>query len=148
MARVELYWNPFDQGDPGPLIDVSIMNSRDVIEAGRAIGFEYPEPRPMRALLDTGASITVISKVWANTCKLFHTNEGSEITSLGATQHCGEHAGAISFPGTDLRPFDPARIVSAVFPKERFYAIIIGRDILRNWVISFDGRSNRVTITD
>jgi len=102
----------------------------------------------MRALLDTGASITVISKVWANTCKLFQTNEGSEITSFGGIQRCGEHAGAVSFPGTDLRPLDPTRIVSAVFTQERSYAIVIGRDILRNWVITFDGRSNRVTITD
>lgn len=148
MARVELYWDPFDQADPGPCIDVSVMNSRHVIEAGRAIGFEYPDPRSMRALLDTGASITVISKVWANTCKLFQTNEGNEITSFGGIQRCGEHAGAISFPGTDLRPFDPTRIVSAVFTQERSYAIVIGRDILRNWVVSFDGRSRRVTITD
>ena len=148
MARVVLNWNPFDQGDPGPLIEVSVMNSRQVIEAGRALGFEYPEPRPMKALLDTGASVTVISKVWANNCKLFQTNEGSQIVSLGDEQHCGEHAGAISFPGTGLRPFDPARIVSAVFKKGRFHAIIIGRDILRNWVISFDGRSKQVTITD
>lgn len=148
MARLELKWDPFDQSDPGPCIDVTVVNSRDVIEAGRAIGFEYPEPRPMRALLDTGASITVISKVYANTCKLFQTNEGSEITAIGATHRCGEHAGAISFPGTSLRPLDPIRIVSAVFARERNYAILIGRDILRNWVITFDGRSKRVTITD
>jgi hypothetical protein len=148
MARVELYWNPFDQADPGPLIDVSVMNSRHVIEAGRAIGFEYPKPLPMKALLDTGASVTVVSKVWANNCKLFQTSEGSQIVSLGDIQHCGEHAGALSFPGSDLTPLDPIRIVSAVFKKERFHAVIIGRDILRNWVITFDGRSKRVTITD
>ena len=148
MARVELPWNPFNHTDPGPCIDVIIMNSRDVIEAGRAIGLEYPEPRPMKALLDTGASVTVISKVFANTCKLFQTSEGSEITAIGATHHCGEHAGAISFPGTDLRPLDPIRIVSAVFAKERYYAILIGRDILRNWAITFNGRSKRVTIDE
>jgi predicted aspartyl protease len=102
----------------------------------------------MRALLDTGASVTVISKTFANHCRLFQTNEGSEITAIGATHHCGEHAGSISFPGTNLRPFDPARIVSVDFPKERHYAILIGRDILRNWEIKFDGRSKRVTITD
>jgi hypothetical protein len=102
----------------------------------------------MRALLDTGASVTVVSKAWANTCKLFPTSEGSEIASFGGLQRCGEHAGAISFPGTGLRPFDPARIVSAVFTKEPHYAIIIGRDILRHWVLTFDGRSRRVIITD
>ena len=139
MARVELPWNPFNHTDPGPCIDVIIMNSRDVIEAGRAIGL---------ALLDTGASVTVISKVFANTCKLFQTSEGSEITAIGATHHCGEHAGAISFPGTDLRLLDPIRIVSAVFAKERYYAILIGRDILRNWAITFNGGSKRVTIDE
>ena len=140
MGRVGLRWNPFDQGDPGPCIDV--------IEAGHPLGFEYPEPLRMRALLDTGASVTVISKTFANYCKLFQTNEGSEITAVGTTHRCGEHAGAVSFPGTNLRSFDPIRIVSVDFVKERNYAILIGRDILRNWVITFDGRSKRVTITD
>ena len=148
MARVVLHWDPSDQGDAGPLIDVSVMNSRHVIEAGRAIGFEYPGPLHQKALLDTGASVTVVSKVWANNCKLFQTSEGSQIVSLGDIQHCGEHAGALSFPGTDLKPFDPIRIVSAVFKKERFHAVIIGRDILRNWIVTFDGRSKTVTITD
>src|SRR5439155_22809559 len=122
MARVELPWNPFNHTDPGPCIDVIIMNSRDVIEAGRAIGL---------ALLDTGASVTVISKVFANTCKLFQTNEGSEITAIGAVHHCGVHAGAISFPVTGLRPLDSVRIVSAVFAQQRYYAFLLGRDILR-----------------
>jgi len=148
MATVELHWDPFDQDDPGPCIDVVVMNSRDVMEAGRSIGLDYPKPLRMRALLDTGASITVISKKFANYCKLFQTNEGSEVTAIGATHRCAEHAGSISFPGTGLRGFDPIRIISAVFVKERYYAILIGRDILRNWVISFDGRSRRVTITD
>ena len=148
MARVDLRWDPFDQSDPGPCIQVSVTNSRDVIEAGRALGFEYPEPPPMTALLDTGASITVISRVYANTCKLFQTSEGSEITAIGTTHRCGEHAGAISFPGTALRALDPIRIVSAEFPKARAYAILIGRDILRNWVITFDGNSKRVRIVE
>lgn len=148
MARVELKWDPFNQTDPGPLIDVTVMNSRDVIEAGRSIGLEYPPPQTMKALLDTGASVTVISKVFANYCKLFQTNEGSEISAIGATHRCWEHAGAINFPGTGLRSFDPIRIVSAVFVKERYYAILIGRDILRNWSITFDGKARRVTITE
>jgi len=148
MAPVELKWDPFNQMDPGPLIDVTITNSREVMEAGHAFGLEYPAPRSIKALLDTGASVTVISRVFANYCKLFQTSEGTEITAVGATHTCGEHAGSISFPGTDLRSLDSIRIVSAVFAKERHYACLIGRDILRNWVITFDGRSKKVTITD
>jgi hypothetical protein len=148
MARVEIPWDPFDQTDPGPCIYVAIMNSVDVMETGSPIGLDYPQPRKMRALLDTGASVTIISKVFANHCKLFQTNEGSEITALGAKLRCGEHAGAISFPGTDLRPFNSIRILSANFVREPNYACLIGRDILRNWIITFDGRSKRVTISD
>lgn len=148
MARVALPWNPFDLVDPGPCIDVVITNSRDIIEGGRALGLEYPAPRRIRALLDTGASLTVISKAFANYCKLFQTSDGGEIAAIGIIIPCGEHAGAISFPGTNLRSFDSVRIVSATFMRERHYACLIGRDILRNWLITFDGRSKRVIIED
>ncbi len=148
MGCVDLHWDPFDPADPGPLIDVTVVNSHDVIEAGRSLGLEYPPPRPLKALLDTGASVTVISKKFANYCKLFPTNEGTEITAIGATHHCGEHAGAISFPNTDLQPLDPVRILSADFPKGKYYACLIGRDILRNWIITFDGRAKKVTILE
>lgn len=148
MASFEIPWDPFDQMDPGPCLDVIVTNSRDVIETGTSIGLEYPPPRRIRALLDTGASITVINKVFANYCKLFQTSKGGEIASVGAAVLCGEHAGAISFPGTGLRPLDPIRIVSVAFVKERHYACLIGRDILRNWTITFDGRSKRVTIRE
>ncbi|MGB0124823.1 MAG: hypothetical protein WBP63_15390, partial [Silvibacterium sp.] len=98
--------------------------------------------------LDTGASVTVISKTFTKYCKLFQTNEGTELRVLGATYRGGEHAGSVSFPGTNLRTFDLIRIISADFEKEPNYACLIGRDILRNWIISFDGPSKRVTITD
>ena len=139
-----LKWAP---GDPGPCIDVIVMNSREVIEAGRAIGLEYPEPRRMKALLDSGAAVSVISKTFAQYCKLLQTGE-TEIRVLGSIHKCAEHAAAVSFPGTNLRPIDPIRIISADFMKEPHYACLIGRDILRNWRITFDGPSNSITITD
>ena len=148
MGRLELRWDPADPRDPGPCISVVVMNSRDILEAGRAIGLEYPEPINLRALIDTGAAVTVISKVFANTCRLFQTNEGSEITAVGSIVHCGEHAGTISFPETNLRPFESIQIRSVVFIKEPNYACLIGRDILRNWLITFDGRGKRVIIED
>lgn len=148
MGRVELPWNPFDPTDPGPCIEVLITNTRQIMKAGREIGFEYPKPVSIRALLDTGASVTVISKVFAEHCKLFQTGEDTEITAIGSPHRCGEHAGAISFPNTSLRPLEINRIISVKFMREPHYACLIGRDILRNWTVVFDGKAHRVTITD
>lgn len=148
MAKVELHWDPASPHDPGPCIDVLVMNSREVIERGREIGLEFPPPLSIKALSDTGASVSVISKTFADHCKLRQTNAGTELRVVGTTYRVGEHAGSISFPGTELRSFDLIRIVSADFVKERNFACLIGRDILRHWTISFDGRSKRVTITD
>ena len=147
MARVELDW---DLGplNPGPLIDVTIGNSRELTESGIKAGLEYPKPLRVKACLDTGASITVINRVLAQTCKLFLTSPRSEISSIGAAVHGWEHAAAITFPGTKLTPLDPVKVVSTVFVMERFYAVLIGRDILRNWLVSFDGPSKKITISE
>lgn len=102
----QVKWN---EDDPGPCIDVNVTNSREVIEAGRAVGLEYPEPLKMKALLDSGASVTVISKAFARYCKLMQTGE-TEIRALGGLHRCGEHAAAINFPGTRLRSIDPIKL--------------------------------------
>jgi hypothetical protein len=79
VATVQVPWNPFDQHDPGPCIKVQIVNSPEVIEAGRAVGLEYPSPVTVTALLDTGASVTLISRRFADYCKLRQTNEGRDL---------------------------------------------------------------------
>ena len=148
MGRAELRWDPSDPKDPGPLIDIVIMNSPEVIAAGRLLGLEYPEARPLKALIDTGASITVISKTFATFCKLFTTSEGSEVRTLGGSYRCGEHAASVSFPNTNLRSISSLCVFSGDFIKELHYACLVGRDILRNWRITFDGRGKLVTIED
>jgi hypothetical protein len=147
MGRLDINWDPLDPLDPGPCIDVVVMNSRDILEIWQPIGLDCPKPLKMRALLDTGAAFSIISKQFATYCKLFQTGVG-EVRALGAVHICGEHAGAIRFPGSDLRSIDSIRIRSADFVKERYYACLIGRDILQNWTITLDGRSKRVTIID
>lgn len=147
MGRLDIHWDPSDPLDPGPCIDVIVMNSPAVLESWEASGLECPKPLKMRALLDTGASFSIISKTFAKYCKLFQTGVG-EVRALGAVHVCGEHAGAISFPTGDLRSIDNIRIRSADFVQERYYACLIGRDILQNWTITLDGRARSVKITD
>jgi len=110
-------------------------------------GLECPPPIKIRALLDTGAAFTIISKTFARHCKLRQTG-ATEVRALGAVHVCGDHAGSIDFPGTSLGSFDSIRIRSGDFIREPNFACLIGRDILRNWTITFDGQRKLVTITD
>ena len=148
MGHHEFGWNPSAPNDPGPLMRVQVMNARHVIEGWRDLGFECPEPRTITALIDTGSPFTIISKTFANYCKLFPTSPAANVKTLGGSVMCGEHAGSVAFPGTDLRPIDTIRIVSGDFLKEPNFSCLIGRDILQNWRITFDGHRKCVSIED
>ena len=147
MGHFSLPWNPSDPADPGPLIEVVVTNSQDVLDAWREAGLECPPPVKVKALIDTGAAVTVISKTFAKHCKLLQTGE-SAVRALGAKHTCGEHAGTIHFAGSGLRPVEGIRILSGDFIGEQHFACLIGRDILRSWKTTFDGTSNLVTISD
>jgi len=67
---------------------------------------------------------------------------------MGGSIRTGEHAGLISFPNTTLRHYDPIRIVSGDFHRERYFSGLIGTDILRHWKITFDAKAKLVTIDD
>jgi hypothetical protein len=48
MGRAIYTWDPSEPNDPGPLIDVSVMNSYEVLEAWRREGLECPLPVTMK----------------------------------------------------------------------------------------------------
>jgi len=146
MTPYRVFWNPFDQSDPGPCLKVVVMNTHDTIEAGRAIGLEYPRAHPITALLDTGSPFTIVSRTIAKNWKLFQTNAGIPIRTLAGDCLCEEYCASISFPDSALPDVEALRIRAADFNREPFYSCIIGRDILRNWDIRFDGRAKCVEI--
>jgi hypothetical protein len=148
MATIPLPWDPFSQLDPGPCIKILLANTDETIEAGRALGLEYPTPLPITALLDTGSPFTIVNRVYAQNRKLTVTGAGTQIRTLGGRAKCGEHSGTVSFPDTALKPIETLRILSRDFEEERHYSCLIGRDVLRHWKITFDGHSRLFTITD
>ena len=145
MATFDFSWSPND--DSGPRMSVLIQNPLDVLNSGEPQHFGLPAPIPVMALVDTGAGISAVSKVLAQTLKLRLTNEGSRIRTLGATLEGAEYAASVSFPGTGLRSLVPIRLFSGDFSREPF-SCVIGRDILQFWKVTFDGPGRRITITD
>lgn len=147
MSITVIKW---DLGPPyaGPLIDVTISSPRGIIESGEAVGLEYNRTKTVKALLDTGASTTVIRRRFADYCKLFLTDSNSKLHPVGPDPvPCWEHAAAISFPNTKLRPIESMRVLSVEFSKD-YYAVLIGRDILQNWRVTFDAPAQQITIEE
>jgi hypothetical protein len=147
MTYAELKWDPFDSFDPGPLIRVVLTNTDDVIREGRAIGLEFPPPHAQMALLDTGSPFTFVSRTFAEKWKLFQTGARNPIRTMGGDWLCDEYSGSMSFPDSNLPRVEILRIRGADFNREPFFSCVIGRDVLKNWDIRFDGRARRVTIT-
>jgi len=146
MAPFEVFWNPFDQADPGPCMKVVVTNTAETIEAGRLLGLEYPAPQAITALLDTGSPFTIVSRTFAKNWKLFQTNAGVPIRTMGGDCLCDEYCADISFPDSGLACVQSLRVRGADFNREPFYSCIIGRDILKNWDVRFYGKAKSVTI--
>jgi len=129
----------------GPHIAVLISATRLEVEEGRSLGLEFPE-LPVRALIDTGASLTIINPQIAVTCKLKQTGHQKINAVGGAAGEFPEYAAAISFPESELPSLDTARVVACPIIKQPFFSCLIGRDILRKWVVKYDGRSGEIEI--
>ena len=147
MGQAKVRWDPLNRVYPFACIDVIVVNSDVYIDQQGELGFEFRKPVKMKAMLDTGASFTVISRTWARNCSLFQTGPDTKRKVLGGAVSCGEHAGSISFPGTTLKLYDPVKLVSADFVEPNFSGLI-GIDLIRRWRITFDGESKLVTIED
>jgi hypothetical protein len=129
----------------GPHVPILITTTRLETDEGRPLGLEFPELQ-VGALIDTGASLTVINPQIATTCKLKQTGH-QMITAVGGK--AGEfpaYAAAISFPGTQLPGLDVTRVVACPIIRQPFFSCLIVRDILRHWLLTYDGRSGVVEI--
>jgi hypothetical protein len=88
----------------------------------------------------------VINPEVAATCGLKHIGE-VRISSAGHITERREFVGALSFPDSELRGFDPLRLVACPLP-EQDVSCLLGRDILERWVMTYDGRSGFVEIEE
>ena len=131
-------WNPAELLAEGPHIEILISTTRLELEEGRAIGLEFRE-LTVHALIDTGASLTVINPQVASTCKLLQTDWNKITTVGGMAGLYPAYAAAMSFPGTDLSPIDVIRVVACPIIEQRFFSCLIGRDILQKWCLTYDG---------
>lgn len=146
MAPVELSWKPGELQRDGPTIRIVISNPSIELKEARAVGLEFPQALEINALIDTGASVTVINPEVAVNQKLRHTGFAS-LVAAGSSGRYSEYAAAIGFPDTSLKGVDPIRVVACPIVRQPV-SCLIGRDILRRWLLTYYGQTGRVRIED
>lgn len=129
----------------GPHIEMLISATRPEVVEGRVVGLEFPEIS-VRALIDTGASLTIINPEIAQTCKLRQTDRNKINAVGGVAGEFPAYAASISFPGTELPSFDVIRVVACPIVKQRFFSCLIGRDILQKWLLNYDGKTGELEV--
>jgi len=94
---------------------------------GKLVGLEFPSPLGINAVIDTGASMTVVNPEVAATCKLRATGFAT-VASIEKTGKYPQHAAWIRFPGTNLSDLDGIPVIACKMSKQP-YSCLIGRDI-------------------
>jgi predicted aspartyl protease len=144
--RVVINSSPVALQQQGPLIQVLISHTPAELAEYQELGLDFPKPLPFHALIDTGASVTIINPQLAETYKLKYTGP-ARITAAGSTGIYRGYAAAISFPDKNLRGFDVVRIIACPLANAGM-SCLIGRDILRHWELTYNGMTGTVTISD
>ena len=146
MAEFKLHFSDKELRENGPRTSISIGHSDLEYEESRSLGLELPPPLTVSGLIDTGASITVINPRVADSRRLRQTGFAL-VSAAGSQAQYPEYVASLKFPGTSLRGFELVRVVGCQLPRQPI-ACLIGRDILRKWLLTYDGQSATVTISD
>ena len=124
----------------GPCLDVVIMPPRIIRDRLEKQNLPYPTSR-VRALIDTGASSSVIHPAIAAELNLTHTGY-QKITSVQDQQDQPVYFGAILFS------WGHAAEVPLIACPLTHVRCLIGRDILSRWYVTYDGVGGTIVICD
>ena len=135
----------------GPLFDAYISVSEARAAALLLAKQQLPLARKIRALLDTGASHTCLDPSIINDLQIPPTGTTSVLTpSTGATPHTVNlYDVCINIPGSKPPPHILGTVAVAgceLLQSQGFHALI-GRDILSQWTVYYNGPLKLITIS-
>ena len=131
----------------GPKLRVHIGHPLLEIEAAKKAGRTLHSGLDIVGIIDTGSSVTVANPQVVRTCQLKQTGT-KKICAPGQLSERPVYAASITFQNTELRPLTLISIVGCPLPEQEGVSCLIGRDILENWVFTYDGTSGEIRIEE
>lgn len=132
----------------GPVLSVLIMPSLQHVAVVTKAGQKPPDPVQGIALIDTGASVTMVDESICKSMGLQPTGFAPLCHADGKSENRPCFAIQISFPNTPLaEPLFNPKVVSGNLqfgnPK---YSLLLGRDLMINMKFVYNGFSGRFEI--
>jgi predicted aspartyl protease len=124
----------------GPLITVSITHPRKIQEILKEQGKDVGAIN-VKALIDTGASNSVITPKVAETLGLVHTGF-QKVASVQDEQD------RPVFYGYVVLPWGMGKEIPLVSCPLKNFDCLLGRDILEHWCITYNGRDGYIIVCD
>jgi predicted aspartyl protease len=132
--------------DFGPVINVLIGVTAPRRKLLEKHGLPVPSRVPVQALIDTGASISVVAPNIPQQLGLHATGKTSLLTaSTGHKPHpCDEYDVSVTLqhPDTEIELlFAYVAVAATIFHPNEPYQVIIGRDLLAECLLVYDGQN-------
>lgn len=128
----------------GAAVFVKVMQSPQLVAAIKKLGLRYTTPTSVLAILDTGASCSALDGIVVAAMALqYHGPAEIHTPSTGSgVEHRDTFDASLVLGETESTPLTTTvPVISCEFASRGFYALI-GRDILRRCVLTYDGPGN------
>lgn len=130
----------------GVVMDVVIGVDSITANALQASNVTVPSPMTAKALVDTGCTITSIDTAIVSALNLTVRGYTQTHTANGPV-NVTQHQVSIGFPGINLTGRQ-IQTVQTVNLSGQPYGMLIGRDIMISWSITYNGTTGFVCIAD
>src|SRR5205085_114813 len=131
----------------GPELSIAVGPSQKEREAAQRAGRLPPEPQPVKALIDTGSRLTIITPKAAKRCGLLPVSPTTVFVVGGGEVNADVYSARIVFTDTSLATWPTIEIVGTNLHHAAIECLI-GRDILRRWIMHYDGPSGQLIVEE
>ena len=136
----------------GPNITTAITVTQEHADALKAAGSKVPDPVVCRFLIDTGADGCVVKHEIADKAGLKLINANAPLHGIGVDTTGKAYMGRVLFqmqskiiPTAQHTIYVDTEVKSGNLKTNAFDGLI-GRDVLRHFAMTYDGKSGRVTM--
>jgi len=133
---------PLNNSNNGPIIEVTLLPPQPVVQYLESRNQKVPSKK-VKALIDTGASCSCITKVIARTLKLEQRDMQLVRTPSGKSKRPLYDIGVI-LPVSSPETIEVQAIGAII--KNPNYQVLIGRDVLNYCTLFYNGKGNAFTL--